>query len=642
MKLFKLSTVFLSISFLFVQVVFGQIKLPKIFTDNMVLQRDQKVKIWGNTQKNEEVSVIFDGQVLTTKPNSNGEWEVTLQPMKYGGPFNMTIQTKHDKITLHNILIGDVWVCSGQSNMEFPMNGWTHVNNFKQEIARANHPTIRLFTVEKSTSYLPKDDFKGGSWLVCDSSDIAPFSAVAYFFGRKLNRDLKVPIGLINSTWGGTNIQDWISWDKMGTQEPYKNVDPKDSAKIEAGWKRNRDKFETAMKKDVGAENNWYLASTKTNDWSSTELPNSWDAIKMLAGESGVCWFKKEVDLTESQAENNITLNLGVIDDKDETYINGQKVGEIDDWYTPRVYEIKKGILKAGVNTVIIRATNVSGGGGFVSPANMLYLKVGEEKISLAGQWLYKPTVLSSNFHIVDPGPNSFPSLLYNAMIAPMVKFSVKGIAWYQGENNTNEPKKYYTLFPTMINDWRSKWKEEMPFCWVQIANYLAPTDVPRESNWAELRDAQNSTLKLPKTGQAVIIDLGEADNIHPKDKQDVGYRLALAALKVAYNKNIVYSGPTFHSLKTEGNNVIVQFDNIGTGLEAKGDRYGYVKGFAVAGTDKHFHWAKAYIKGDEVIVSTGKVKDPKFVRYAWADNPEDANLYNKEGLPASPFEAGK
>lgn len=640
MKLFKVLV--FSVLLLFFQVAFGQLKLPKIFTDNMVLQRDQQVRIWGKAEKDQKISVAFNRQTLTTKSNSNGDWDVVFQPMKYGGPFNMVVQSKHDKITLKNILIGDVWVCSGQSNMEFPMNGWTHVNNFKQEIANANHPNIRLFSVEKSTSYLPKDDFKGGSWLVCDSSDIAPFSAVAYFFGRKLNRDLNVPIGLINSTWGGTNIEDWISWDKMGLQNGYRNIDPKDSSKIEAVWNKNRAKFEIAMKTDVGAENNWYLPSTITNDWLTTELPNSWDAIKMLAGESGVCWFRRQIDLTESQIEKDITLNLGVIDDKDETYINGQKVGEIDDWYTPRVYKIKKGILKAGLNTIIIRATNISGGGGFVSPKNMLYLEVGDEHIPIAGQWLYKPTVLSSNYHIVDPGPNAFPSLLYNAMIAPMINFSIKGVAWYQGENNTNEPKKYYSLFPMLINNWRSKWKEEMPFCWVQLANYLAPTDLPKESNWAELRDAQNSTLKLPKTGQAVIIDLGEADNIHPKDKQDVGYRLALAALKVAYNKNIIYSGPSFHSMNVIDNKIEIQFDNIGSGLEAKGDKYKYVKGFAIAGADRHFFWAKAYIQGDNVIVSSDKVKAPKFVRYAWADNPDDANLYNKENLPASPFEAGE
>jgi sialate O-acetylesterase len=312
-------------------------------------------------------------------------------------------------------------------------------------------------------------------------------------------------------------------------------------------------------------------------------------------------------------------------------------VGAVNGYNIDRVYEIDPALLVPGKNTIVVQVTDNGGGGGIYGKPEQLYVQAGTEQVFLAGEWQYKASVLNTSFGLADSGPNSFPSQLYNAMIAPLIQFPVAGAIWYQGESNAGEAFKYRTLFPGLINNWRNKWGYTFPFFWVQLANYMKADSLPVQSDWAELREAQNMTLQLPQTGQAVIIDVGEAADIHPKNKQDVGYRLALAAEKVMYSKDIVYSGPVYQSMKTDGNKIIIQFTNTGSGLLAK-DKYGYLKGFAIAGSDQHFVWANAWIDGDKVIVQGNGVQNPVAVRYAWGNNPDDANLYNREGIPASPF----
>jgi sialate O-acetylesterase len=308
------------------------------------------------------------------------------------------------------------------------------------------------------------------------------------------------------------------------------------------------------------------------------------------------------------------------------------------DYSQERQYPLEPGVLKGGTNVIAVKVTDTGGGGGMNGEKEQMFIEVDGERYPLDGEWTYKPSVLNTDFGIQQTGPNSFPSQLYNAMIAPITSFSIKGVIWYQGESNAGNPKKYKTLFPALIKDWRSRWGIVFPFLWVQLANFMAPDNEPGESSWAELRESQTSTLKVPLTGQALAIDIGVANDIHPRNKQDVGLRLALNALKITYGKDIVSTGPMYNSTEKDGSKMILSFTGIGSGLHAKGDRYGYLRGFAIAGSDKKFVWAKAEIKDDKVIVYSHHVKDPVAVRYAWADNPDDANLYNEEGLPACPF----
>lgn len=610
-------------------------QLPQFFTDNMVIQRDQPVKIRGWADAGEQIDVRFNGRHARTLANASGNWEVILPPMHYGGPFTLFIKGRTNSVELKNVLIGDVWICSGQSNMEMPLADWGKIKDYESEIAAANYPFIRLLTVEKATSFTPEKDIKGGRWQSCNAATIPNFSAVAYFFGRQLYKELKIPIGLINATWGGTNIQAWTSWDAMQRQPGYEQLDASGFPALEASWEKNRALYQKALERDPGMHEQWFLPQTTTTAWQPVTLPVNFEEPP-LGDIDGIVWFRKTVVLTAKQAAQKAVLHLGVMDDYDETYVNGQKAGTTNDWYTARNYSIGEGMLKAGENTIVIKLKDNSGGGGFVSTASDLYFETADGNISLAGEWLFRPAVTTAQFNIKEKGPNTLPSQLYNAMIAPLTPYAMKGVIWYQGEANTAAPDQYRTLFPALIQDWRSKWSSNFPFYWAQLANYRQAVDTPSESKWAMLREAQHNTLSLPATGEAITIDIGEAADIHPKNKQDVGYRLALIALHNTYQKPVQSSGPAFTHMQIKKGKAILSFSNTGKGLEAKGG--GPLKGFAIAGKTGGFVWAKATIQNNTVIVESDKVPFPVAVRYAWADNPAGCNLYNKNGLPASPF----
>jgi len=611
----------------------AEVKLPVIFSDNMVVQRNKNVTVWGWAAGGEIVKVEFNGQRGQAKAAKNGKWLVSLKPMTHGGPFVMKITGKSNTITFKNILIGDVWLGSGQSNMEWIM---TNTSDAAKEIAAGNYPKIRLFTVEKETSYKPEDDIKGGPWLECTPHNLQYFSAVAYYFGKRLHEELDVPIGLINSSWGGTKIEPWISWDLMSTEDDYKNLNPAEFEHKANEGKKNQQRYAEALKNELGTKEQWYNLNTDVKGWKPIQLPGLWEKTE-IGDVDGVIWFKKEFDLSDNFHGKQLTLSLGPIDDVDVTYFNGVEVGGENQYNKDRIYTIKPELVKAGKNVIVVKVIDHQGGGGIYGNPEQLNVNSGESSINLSGEWQYKTSVLTSDFGIKDVGPNSFASLLYNAMIAPIVQYPIRGVIWYQGESNTYAAHKYRRLFPMLIKNWRSKWGYDFPFLWVQLANYMAPSAQPSESDWAELREAQSMTRSLPKTGEAVIIDIGEADDIHPRNKKDVGIRLALNALHIEYGKDVVYSGPAYESMKIEGNQVILSFSNADQGLSTQ-DKYGYLKGFAIAGEDKKFVWAKAYIQGDQVIVYNEAVKNPVAVRYAWGNNPDDANLYNNAGLPASPF----
>lgn len=622
--------------------LFGQVKLPAIVRDSMVLQRDTKLKIWGWAPEGEKVNVTFNKKTFKTTAGPDGKWSVWLPPTKSGGPYNMDIRASN-RITLKNILVGDVWLCAGQSNMVHSMG--LHRERYAEEIARANDPEIRQFLVPASAVLEGAvDDLPAGSWKPATVQEIRRFSVVAYFFAKKLYEKYHVPIGLINASVGGTPIEAWTSEEGLKEFPDVLSVveKNKDTAyvnkldRLALAGKREREKRRSEDKGMTGAKT-WYDTSYISKNWRVINIPGYWEdqGIKNL---DGVVWYRKEIEVPASMTGEPAKIALGRIVDADFVYINGVLVGSTAYQYPQRRYQVPAGLLKRGKNTIVIRVINNAGKGGFV-PDKPYYLSAAGQSIDLKGYWQYKVgEVYSTNGAPAGLVFQNQPTALFNAMIAPIANYAVKGFVWYQGEANASRPEAYEELLPALINDWRSHWKQaEAPFLYVQLPNYMEVNYMPSESQWALIRDAQFKTLSVAHTGMAVAIDLGEWNDIHPGNKKPVGERLALAAQKVAYGeKDIVYSGPTYQSAKTEGNKIIVSFNNVGSGLVSiDGEE---LSQFAIAGPDKKFVWAKAIVQNNTVVVWSENIQDPVFVRYAWADNPDGANLYNKEGLPASPF----
>ncbi len=623
----------------------ADIRVARIFSSNMVLQKGLENPVWGWADKGEKITVQFAGQTLKTKADKNGKWKVKLPSLDYGGPYTLIVEGKNE-IKFENILIGEVWVCSGQSNMEWVV---ANTNNSEAEIAAANYPNLRMFTVPKKISHSPVDDLEGGSWEVCSPETVGHFSAVGYFFALNLLKDLNVPIGMIHTSWGGTVAETWISPENIATDPDFAPVFSKlKQMDLDSYKQKKMDEIAILLggkfpSKDEGIiDGKAVYAESNFNDqeWKVIQTPNLWEKAD-YPDIDGIGWYRCKFTLTKEQAEQNTTLHLSKIDDSDMTWVNGQLVGETKAYNADRVYRLPKNILKAGENSIAVRVVDTGGGGGIYGDPAELYLETENEKISLAGDWKFKITEVSTSS--AEIGPNSFPTLLYNGMINPILPYGIKGAIWYQGESNADRAFQYRRVFQTLIKDWRQHWGlGDFPFIWVQLANYMEAKEQPEESNWAELREAQTMALELPNTGMGLAIDIGNAMDIHPRNKQDVGKRLELNALKIAYGKNVVNSGPMYDSMEIDNNKVIVHFKETGSGLMAK-DKYGYVKAFAIAGADMKFYWAKAKIKDDKtVVVYSEEVEKPVAIRFGWADNPDDLNLYNKEGLPAVPFRTDK
>jgi sialate O-acetylesterase len=620
----------------------GQIKLPKLISDGMVLQRDADVKIWGWAAKNEPITVQFLDSTYRTVTDSLGTWTIRLAPLSAGGPYTMTFIAS-DTIHIQDIMVGDVWICSGQSNMELPVQRVRL--RYEKEIANSDNPSIRCFTVPQKYNFnLPQNDVESGCWLATNPKTVLSFSAAAYFFAKELFDTYKIPIGLIHTSLGGSPAESWMSEEALKQfpnhfQEAQKfkdsslihQIESQDSARIQSWYEKLREKDEGFQP----SHKSWNDPTLNTFKWSTMKIPGYWSNTK-LGNVNGVVWFRKEFKIPPSMAGLPAKLNLGRIVDADSVFINGVFVGTTSYQYPPRRYEVPAGVLNKGKNIIAVRVINEQGSGGFVLD-KPYEITVDGQTIDLKGNWRYHLGAtmepLASQTFI-----RWKPLGLYNAMINPLLNYRIKGVIWYQGEANTGRSAEYKNLFSALIQDWRSHWNQgDFPFLFVQLPNFMESKSKPSESNWALLREAQLKTLSVPNTGMAVTIDIGEWNDIHPLNKKEVGKRLALAAQKVAYgNTTIVHSGPLYQSMKIEGRNVILTFNNIGSGLVAKGGKK--LKCFAIAGVDKHFVWANAKIEKDKVIVWSDKVSDPVSVRYAWADNPEGANFYNKEGLPASPF----
>lgn len=614
----------------------AKVTLPHIFSDNMVLQRKMPIHIWGSADAKEIVYVTLNGISQSATTDRAGKWEVLLPAMEAGGPFTVQVKGKENEILLENVLIGDVWLCSGQSNMEFSLRGST---NAREAIRYSDNKHIRLFTVPKNKQIAIEDDLSGGNWEECNPLTTPDFSAVAYYFGEALQKEVDVPIGLINSSWGGTDIETWTSWESAMANPAYMMYEGKSLEQAIGYSSSDLERYNQALRiDDEGIRKRWYSSEYEISDLKVSELPSVWDGE--LADEDGIVWFYKDVLLPQTVSGLSAVLSLGTVDDRDVTFVNGIKVGSTNNWFFNRKYALNPGVLKPGRNRIAVKVIDMEVKGGFTGKAKDFYLEVGGERYSLVGEWHYQPSVLTSHYGLGNQGsgPNAFSSLLYNGMIAPLVGYNLKGVIWYQGENNTNRAYAYRSLFPLMIKDWRKQWGYNFPFIWVQLANFMSVDARPKESEWAELREAQNMALSLPATGQVVITDLGEAGDIHPKNKKDVGLRLAANALQVAYGRDTIAAGPVYRSMKQISGKIILSFDNIGNGLKAKGDKYGYLNGFAIAGDDRKFVWAKAYIEDNKVVVFNESLKHPVAVRYGWGNNPNDMNLVNSAGYLASPF----
>jgi sialate O-acetylesterase len=620
------------------------IKPHSLFTDNMVLQRGIDVPVWGTAKPGGRITIRISDRSVCCDADARGNWMAKVPPMKAGGPYELVISGK-ETISLKNVLVGDVWICSGQSNME---QGIGACLNPKEEIAAANYPQIRLFMVPRRIANRPEKTVDA-SWKVCTSENVAAggwagFSGAAYYFGRHLHKELKVPIGLIQTCWGGTVAEAWTSAEALSTMEDFKPAVTYMTSTPE-GQKKLVEAFEKQMVEWWRKQDrNWDDPKTDVSGWKTMKLPQNWEraGIEAMAGFDGLVWFRRDVDIPAAWAGKDLKLELGPVDDRDRTMFNGVKIGGMNYWRTPRAYTVPGKLVKAGRNVISVRVLDTGGGGGIYRGPQRIGLAAGGGKtIPLSGPWSYKVAAPLAELKMPQEPPRArganTVTVLYNGMIAPLLPCGIKGAIWYQGESNSGRPLQYRTLLPTMIEDWRSRFGVgKFPFFIVQLANFTRVQTQPAEGGWALLREAQLLTaLKDPMAGLAVITDIGDARDIHPKDKQGVGRRLALSALAIAYGRDLVHSGPVYRGMNVEGGKVRLAFDHVGGGLVAKGDTK--LKGFAIAGEDKEFVWADAVIDGKTVVVSSPKVAKPAAVRYNWASNPI-GNLFNKEGLPASSF----
>ncbi len=627
------------------QVILAEVRLPKLISDGAVLQSDMELNIWGWASPGEQVEVVFKNEKYTAKTDMKGNWNVMLSAQQVGGPFEMTIEGSN-KIVLQNIMIGEVWLCSGQSNMELTMQRVK--DKYPEEIIHSKNAKIRQFLVPDQYDFnTPAVDFEGGSWMEANQENIENFSAVAYFFAKELVEKYGVAVGLINAALGGSPVEAWISENALKEfpvhyNELQKFKDQKLIQKIEkSDQHRQKAWYEELNKKDLGLKNGaeWFLEETDDSNWNEIQMPDFWSNSE-LGRINGVVWFRKKIMVPEQMAGKDAKLWLGRQVDQDHVYVNGKFVGTTGYQYPPRKYGVEKNLLKVGENTIVVRLINEQGSGGFIKD-KPYFLAVGNDTIDLKGTWKYR---LGAE---MDPlqGPTFVrwkPGGLYNKMISPLLNYKIKGVIWYQGESNTSDAGLYEKTFPALINDWRKKWQlGDIPFVYVQLANFMEETNEPTESDWASLRQAQLNTLALPNTGMVVAIDLGEWNDIHPLNKKDVGKRLALQAEKLAYHETqIVASGPLPEKSEFSENKVEISFKSTGGELMAKNGKTLYY--FELSADGKTFVKANAEIEGDKVVVSNPAIKNPKVVRYAWSDNPKKANLFSINGLPASPFQLKK
>jgi len=611
--------------------------LNPLFSDYMVLQRGQSDPVWGWTTPGATVRVSVAGKSAQAVAGADGAWMAHLPPLPTGGPYTLRVDGPQTAI-LANVQVGDVWVCSGQSNMEFGIGNTT---NADQEVAAANYPKIRLFMVQHNVKLDPQATAPVSPWTICTPQSVKQggwngFSAVGYFFGRNLYENQHVPIGLIETNWGGTIAEAWTSGPALAKLPDFEAAVARMDAQRGATGSLAQQMTAWYAKNDPGVAGKWSDPGTDTSAWPTMTLPVLiQDAgIPELSQFNGIVWFRKTIDLPADAAGKDVVLHF-MADDNDTTWINGTRMGATEGFMTPRAYHVPTGVLKAGPNLIAVRVLDTGGKGGiYGSPAGLSLDVPGGQNIPLAGPWQYQagPSLAKATALPQATNDPNQVTVLYNGMVNPLIPFGIKGAIWYQGEANAGRAYQYRTLLPALIGDWRARWGEgNFPFYIVQLANWA-----PGGESWAELREAQWLTAKnVPNAGIATAVDIGDTTDIHPKNKQEVGRRLALVAEAQAFGEKVEDSGPLYKSMTVEGGAVRLTFTHLGGGLTAKAD--GPLTGFTIAGADRKFVPADAHIDGDAVVVSSPQVTAPVAVRYAWAADPA-VSLYNKAGLPALPF----
>lgn len=618
----------------------AEIELPWLLSDGAVLQREEPVPIWGIAMPHSEVTVDFAGEIQTTLTDDQGSWRVIFSPKKAGGPYSIRVTSKEFSKSVTDIWMGDVWLCSGQSNMEWLLRNSLGAD---AEIQSAPFPKIRHFKVPNSWAPEPSDVLAGGQWRVATREHLGEFSGVGWYFAKQVHTATGVPIGLINATWGGSKIEAWMSPTSLGrTTEAARDALTQLVAEGELrarSIKLNLNRWPgSVVSKITEAKADWSAVTIDEIDWLHLEVPGLWET-QGYAGVDGVIWYRRIFELNETQAAGDITLSLGRIDDADVTWVNGNKVGETSAYDRVRTYTVPKQFLKVGVNQIAVRVEDMAGGGGIYSDVDLIYWQAADgRRNSLAGKWKIKADRVSVS--LLDNIQHT-DTALYNKMLHPLLNVPIKGVLWYQGESNANstdQAEVYRQQFPALIHDWRVRWNNpELPFYWVQLANFISKGDSPASSPWAILRESQTAALSLNNTGQAITIDVGNPLDIHPTDKKSVGERLARIALNKTYgHKKIHFRGPVFRSATIKRDHLILAF-SASSRLTTR-IKDAPVNGFEIAGADGQFQKVAGTLKSNKIELPLGKVTQPNTVRYAWSDNPEEANLMDSEGLPAEPF----
>jgi len=620
------------------------LELAGVFADHMVLQRDMPLRVWGLAEPGQAVRVQLAGREAQVKAGADGRWLVTLAPLNAGGPHELQVSAGSEQRRLSDVLIGDIWIAAGQSNMEWRL---ADSNGAAAEIAAAGeHAQIRHAKMPHRVSLVPLRDAPPLRWDVSNPQTAGDFSAVAWHFARRVQADVNVPIGILNLSWGGTHVETWTS-PRANAGDPelvdVMRAMPADASGFvqqrQAQLQERVRRFQGEAPVPVSG------ADTALDDqaWPTLNTPQVWES-QGLAGLDGQVWMRRHITLTAAEAAGAATLHLGPVDDCDETFVNAQPVGKTCGWEAPRSYPLAAGLLHAGDNLIAVRITDTGGDGGIHgAPAN-LRLETAAGPKPLAGRWQARVEALQA---IEEIGPNDLPGLLFNGMVQPLTPFAAKGVIWYQGETNAPRAARYTQAFPRFIQDWRSQWRKQgqkatLPFYFVQLSSYGPRPPLPEGSAFAELRDAQRQTLKLPATGMAISIDVGDANDIHPRDKKTVGERLARIALANSYGQPMPFKGPTLRaSRKLPDGSFELSFNDVAGGLATRGG--GPLLGFAVAGSDQRFAAARAEITGpNRVRVWNQTVSKPSAVRYAWGDTPLEANLVDGAGLPATPWRSDR
>lgn len=627
-----------------------KVTISHMFSDNMVLQQNAEVPVWGTAGYGQKVEVQFGNNKATARADKNGRWQANLRNLQLGEPDSLIITSANQRIVFRNVQVGEVWLCSGQSNMEMPMiSNWSFLNNREQECREANYPNIRYIKIERNIATRPIDTVITSGWKECDSITVRDLSCTAYFFARCLHKDLNVPIGLVFSSWGGTTIETWMSQTALDTIGEFEAkmqklaLLPIERDSLDAIYERdlaqmNREKAEL----DAGISGGDTIFLKTDFDRSGCvimNLPSYWESTE-IGSFDGTMWFSRDVEIPTAVAGKELIFNFGSPDDAADLWVNGIKIKQDNfDWGKPRFAKIPSGITKAGKNTIVFLVTDNQGSGGWMNEKSDYYLTDGKRwKMNVADGWAIKKgyelnQIKTQPIALDFP---SFPCLLYNGMINPLIPFAIKGAIWYQGESNADRAYQYNYLFKAMITDWRQKWGiGDFPFLFCQLANYMDRNAEPVDDTWAELREAQSNALSLPNTGMAVLIDIGNPKDIHPGNKQAVGMRLANIAENDVYNLENECNSPIIKNWKIDGNKIILEFDFAYSGLSTLEGKAPI--GFAIAGADNKFVWAKAEVIGNTATVWADGIAEPKNVRYGWSANPE-VNVINSAGLPMNPF----